>query len=705
MKVNITLVSSTVSATVSRLRVSFLIGLIGTVTVMPVQAADWYVAANGNDAAAGTSWSTAKATIQAAVDVASDAGTVWVSNGVYVLASQITVTNSITIRSVNGPALTIVNGNAKDRCFNLSASCILDGFTVTNGYTSSGHGGGIYCSEDETIIINCLITGNGVSAWGNNGGGVYGGTLNNCTLSRNWVIETGGGAFYSTLNNCTLSGNHAQNGGAARESTLNNCTLSGNSADYSGGGVSYCTLNSCTLSGNSAEYGGGVYGGTLNNCTLSGNSAYFDGGGAFYGTLTNCIVYFNAANSGPNYMHSTINYSCTTPAPGRMGNITDDPQFMDATAGNYRLKGNSPCINAGNNAAVEGTKDLDGNPRIVNGTVDMGAYEYVSVTVSNVAARQLPGTKLMEITYDVSSTVANAVAVSLVVSNGAVAVACPSLIGDVGVGVATGVGKTIVWDMGADWNGNVSMGVTFSVTADDGASVPSAMVLVTGGTLSDIGNGVLDVASFSIGKYEVTWGEWQTVRTYAAANGYDIGSSGAGSDTDYPVHTVNWYDVVKWCNARSEMEERTPVYTVGGAVYRSGENDDVGVNAAATGYRLPTNAEWEYAARGGTQTEGYEYSGSNDVNAVAWYIGNAGDGTHTVGTKAANELGLHDMSGNVYEWCFDWYPGQEGSFRVIRGGSWNTSAGSCRVGLRYPYRPGIAYGHVGFRAVLPPGQP
>lgn len=337
-----------------------------------------------------------------------------------------------------------------------------------------------------------------------------------------------------------------------------------------------------------------------------------------------------------------------------------------------------------------------------------------TVTVSNVVSAQRPGTKLVDISYDVTSDATNAVTVSLMVSNGAATVACTNLSGAIGPGVATGTRKAVVWNAGADWAGNVATGVNFTVTADDGTVVPLVnMVLVQGGTLPDIGNGALNVSTFYIGKYEVTWAEWVTVRTYAASNGYDIGGAGAGSATNHPVRTVNWYDVVKWCNARSEKEGRTPVYTVGGVIYRSGQSNDVAVNAAATGYRLPTDAEWEFAARGGTQSLGYDYSGGNDVNAVGWYYGNSsgaavdlyeGRGTWPVGLKAANELGLHDMSGNVAEWCFDWYPNYVGSYRVIRGDGWDGGAEGYRVDFRSSCYAFAAVSSVGFRVALPPGQ-
>jgi hypothetical protein len=181
-----------------------------------------------------------------------------------------------------------------------------------------------------------------------------------------------------------LSGNSATgegcSGGGASGGTLNHCTLTGNSAD-SGGGAHESTLNHCTLTGNSASSGGGgAAGGTLNNCTLTGNWATEFGGGAGWSTLNNCIVYFNSAGKdGPNHWNDyvTLNYCCTTPLPTNgVGNITLDPLFVNAAGDDLRLQSNSPCINAGLNAYAPGSTDLDGNPRIVSGTVDMGAYEF-----------------------------------------------------------------------------------------------------------------------------------------------------------------------------------------------------------------------------------------------------------------------------------------------------------------------------------------
>jgi formylglycine-generating enzyme required for sulfatase activity len=237
----------------------------------------------------------------------------------------------------------------------------------------------------------------------------------------------------------------------------------------------------------------------------------------------------------------------------------------------------------------------------------------------------------------------------------------------------------------------------YEITADDGVDpVPEGFARVEAGVLpGDSWAGAQSVAAFYMGKTEVTWTEFQAVRTWAAANGYDIGSVGAGSGANRPVTHVSWYQTLKWCNARSEKEGLSPVYKVGSAIYRSGDLVP-SVDGTANGYRLPSEKEWEFAARGGVKTNGYEYSGSNDINAVAWYDSNSGGSSKDVATKQANELGLSDMSGNVWEWCFDVY---SGSYRVFRGGGWSFSAVNCRVAHGIYVGPSYSSDSRGFRVV------
>jgi formylglycine-generating enzyme required for sulfatase activity len=166
-----------------------------------------------------------------------------------------------------------------------------------------------------------------------------------------------------------------------------------------------------------------------------------------------------------------------------------------------------------------------------------------------------------------------------------------------------------------------------------------------------------------------------------------------------PVETVSWYDAVKFCNKLSQMEGLDQCYTIKGS-------DVSWSNKSCNGWRLPTEAEWEYAARGG---QSYKYAGSNSVDEVAWYYGNSRDGTHPVGQKKPNGFGLYDMSGNVYEWVWDWYGDYSsqsgtdlvgpsgGQYRVYRGGSWFNGARRARVSNRDNNNPDYESFYLGFR--------
>ena len=212
------------------------------------------------------------------------------------------------------------------------------------------------------------------------------------------------------------------------------------------------------------------------------------------------------------------------------------------------------------------------------------------------------------------------------------------------------------------------------------------------------------LSDFAIGKYEVTvgqylqfctekntnWPEWLEngnkyhIETGSNASYKNKGYQRNGSE-NLPIVGISWNDATAYCQWLSG---------------KTGKN-----------FRLPTEAEWEYAARGGNQSKGFKYSGSNTIGDVAWYTENSDSKTHPVGIKGANELGIHDMSGNVWEWCSDWYDenyykssaaqnpkgAQSGSLRVLRGGSWFNFVSYCRSSIRNWLGPNLRFDHYGFR--------
>ena len=279
-----------------------------------------------------------------------------VTNGVYatggrtvndsVLTNRVAIDRPIIVQSVNGPEVTIIRGMAPThyaRCAYVGSNAVLTGFTLTNGLASG--------SDDRY------------------GGGAFiaGGSVEHCVISGKYAWE-GAGAYI------------------AGAGTLGYCSVIGNSAGDTGGGGGVFSSNAgqvvnCLIADNYAEWAPGVYGRgggmELVNCTISGNSSF--GGPAVAAptsTLWNCIVYSNNVDAGYQEIEGdpVVLHSCSPGLSGN-GNVTNDPQFVDAGAGNYRLQATSPCLDAGDDDGVSWTEDLDGNPRIAFGAVDMGAYE------------------------------------------------------------------------------------------------------------------------------------------------------------------------------------------------------------------------------------------------------------------------------------------------------------------------------------------
>jgi len=373
--------------------------------------------------------------------------------------------------------------------------------------------------------------------------------------------------------------------------------------------------------------------------------------------------------------------------------------------------------------------------------------------VSNIRVSQRPGTKLVDIYYDVADADGDLQLIQVAASSDAgltYALPCTSLTGAVGAGVALGTNRHIVWDAGADWNGNWVPQCRLRVTAHDGTTPPAppGMAYIPAGPfqMGDNLDGdttampvhIVQVDGFFMDKYLVTMELWQSIQTWANNNGYAI-NTGAWRTTNHPVYSINWYDAVKWCNARSQKEGLVPCYytdTAQTVVFQSGEVniENSMVKWSANGYRLPTEAEWEKAARGGatglrfpwgdtiSHDQANYLSSPNfagvaqpyDVSSTRGPHPTWGNGTSPVGSFPSNAYGLYDMAGNLWEWTWDWYSNSfygtpaslsnpagpaSGSARIQRGGPWPDPSFSSKVASRYYFAPGVPTPYLGFRSV------
>jgi len=449
----------------------YFVGIYLLIAANAIAAATHYVSLYGTNNSPYLNWADAATNIQLAVDVATEGDMVLVSNGMYDVRYAITVTNSLTIQSLNGRDITILKGNrptSTNRCFDVwstASTNVIDGFTITNfnannvngagaaiygtirncvisgnrsagglggtgfgggvklytgsvcsncivrGNSSAGGGGGIWIEDAANIkIANCVIATNTADSYGG-GFGAYRPQniiVSNCYIINNTASEGGGiyvyllGHIYVDL--CIVTGNVALGnqvnfngyGGGILVDRIqqwyglyaNNCRISGNAANNMGGGLygNRLFLKNCLVANNQAltNFGGLLVStGIVESCTIVSNYAGVAGGGLCINgpaVGTNSIVYFNTSPSAANFTNISgntgLSYCCVTPAVDGTGNITNDPVLISPAGGDYRLHMNSPCVNAGTNQAwMTNAVDLEGNVRVQNNIVDMGAYE------------------------------------------------------------------------------------------------------------------------------------------------------------------------------------------------------------------------------------------------------------------------------------------------------------------------------------------
>ncbi len=227
------------------------------------------------------------------------------------------------------------------------------------------------------------------------------------------------------------------------------------------------------------------------------------------------------------------------------------------------------------------------------------------------------------------------------------------------------------------------------------------MILVEGGAYVNDKGAKVTISPFFIGKYAVTQELYQAVMDKNPSKFQGI---------NHPVEQVSWFDSVAFCNVLNKRPICNPNY-----LFLTPNGEKTTNIMDVEGFRLPTEAEWEFAARGGKDFahNRLEYAGSDNLDAVGWYDKNNDYETKPVGLKFPNELGIYDMSGNVWEWCWDWYDGdfyakrdtsnpvnwKKGSLRVLRGGSWDHDADLSQLALRHGRKPGSESHFIGFRMV------
>ena len=639
----------------------------------------------------------------------------------------------------------IINGNYKDSDGNINSAFSSNAaslvrvesgsmFTLKNGAVLKNNkayqGGGVYVNYDGIFNMsgNAKVSGNTAEE---SGGGVYvrgasttftmtGGTVGGTGLGEGNIAGSGGGVYLDTTSTFNMSGgevfgNEAASGGGVSLSDgskfyMSGGKVSGNEVTSYGGGIFLSGLGSNTFNmsvsasvlGNTASKGGGVY--VNSNCTftmsgseISGNYGKNDGGGVYIdgGTFT---------MSGGKITKNTAGAQA-----GGGGVYFNNGYFI--VGGTAKILGNFQEVYNKNKDAHLYCAGYDGNEsRFI--TLGDGTNDAPEPKTG-------PDGMVIYVSINEPPTTHN----GIIVQSGATAAIANCFHADAfgkGVGYRETGGAEQLYisavDMVSAIGGSFQMGQNGN--GSTGNVTPVHTVTLTQG--------------FSMSKYQVTQGQYQAVM------GGTNPSNSHGVGDNYPVYYVSWYDAIVFCNKLSILEGLTPAYRMErdgayefttnpdlwGTVPASGRDarwDAVEIVDGSTGYRLPTEAQWEFAAKGGALASSpYKiYSGSDTVGDVAWYSGNNSSpyevGTKPVGTKDPNGLGLHDMSGNVWEWCWDWYDEYQPtpqtdptgptsppspSNRVVRGGGYRQSETEVRsVSRGGTLGPHSNWDDVGFRVV------
>ncbi|HEU5125526.1 MAG TPA: SUMF1/EgtB/PvdO family nonheme iron enzyme [Verrucomicrobiae bacterium] len=496
----------------------------------------------------------------------------------------------------------------------------------------------------------------------------------------------------------------------------------------------------------------------------------------FAGSAARLILFDTAPNAGPvTYdafsltLSDVTNLPPTTNLPLRILSSRLDPAGFELTWSSQKNTNYSvlKCTNLFSGAwtLVTNVTAADTNTTVVEGISNVAATYYrvarlvnSGLGVNQVTATQRAGTSLVDIYYDLSDLYGGWASISILVStNDGQSFQAPaaSISGDIGNNIAPGSERHIVWDVGADWLAGSSPNVRIQVIADR-APHSTNMALIPAGTfnMGDAkGEGLacetpvhaVATDAFYLERFEVSKALWDSVAQWGTNHGYVFESPAVAAAGDFPVQQISWYDAVKWCNARSEKEGLAPAYFTDWtwtSIYRAGQLDlnELSVRWQGAGYRLPTEAEWEKAGRGGleekrfplgdtitqaqadywsTPFESFDVNGTSGPHPLALEFPNA----LPVGSFAPSGYGLYDMAGNTWEWCWDYYgdswysdgrasdantrgpsSASWGGDRVYRGGSGVDNAWKSRVANRADAPPRFAMGHFGFRVALPAGD-